>query len=568
MERMTLRHAHRFIIRRLANLRDVQRYAFGWIVLVLGLSVLAWWQGGIAASQYRTLVPTENGVYAEGVYGALDNLNPLFASTPAERAASRLLFASLLVRDNKNGLTGELVETWQADSEGRNYTVTLRPGVVWHDGVPLTADDVVFTFNLIKNADTRSPLYVSWRNIGVKKVNDRTVSFALPTPFAAFADSLTMGVVPRHILQDVRPSELRTAAYNRSPRVASGPFMFQDLRSADVRQESYLLRMAANPRYMLGQPKIDSFHLHAYKDRESLTGAFRMHEVASFADASIGQVNALGQGDFTQVNAPLFNGVYAFLRTNTPPLNDQKVRKALQLATNQQNIIAQLDNKVQPLDGPLLPGQLGYADKLRQSAPNIAHARALLDEAGWKINADGVRQKDGQQLRLQLITVSSGDYPTVAEELMAQWRQIGVEFDSLLIKAEDIQQNNIIPRAYDVLIYEIALGRDPDVYAYWHSSQANERGLNLSNYRSVQVDDALSSARTTLNPELRQAKYEAFTQRWLEDVPAISLYRPALLYVQNQSVVTFKSRPLVDATDRYVNVRYWAAGRDMMRPTR
>jgi peptide/nickel transport system substrate-binding protein len=150
---------------------------------------------------------------------------------------------------------------------------------------------------------------------------------------------------------------------------------------------------------------------------------------------------------------------------------------------------------------------------------------------------------------------------------MNQWARVGVTFDSQLVRPDDIQQNVIIPRAYDVLIYELAIGGDPDVYAYWHSSQANDRGFNLSEYKSAQADDALDSARSRSDPALRTAKYHTFTQRWLADVPAIGLYRPGLTYIQTKGITSFTSRNLTDPVDRYVNIRSWSASKVQMRPT-
>jgi peptide/nickel transport system substrate-binding protein len=570
MERVSLRHAHKFLVRRVSNLRDVRRHALSWVLLVALVSGIAVWQTNVSAAHYTAEVPAEAGIYTEGVFGAIDNLNPIFVATPAERSGSRLIFANLLDYDNKGDLVGELAERWWPEEDGKAYMVELRPNARWHDGQPVTADDIVFTFQLIKNADTRSPLYASWRNIGVKKIDPKTVRFGLPAPYAAFPTSLAIGMVPRHILQDIRPSELRTEPFNREPRVGSGPFTFQDLRAVDSAQQHYILRTAVNKDYVLGEPKLDGFQMHAYKDREDLAKAFRTQEVASVSDLTLTQLKNLGNtGNYTQIDAPIYSGVYAFLNTENPILGDSKVRRALQLATDTQAIVDLYDNSVEALEGPLLPGQLGYRAKTRQPKLNLARANQLLDEAGWKMAKDSTRRtKNGQSLRLQMATVSSGDYPAIVEELMNQWRKVGVEFEPNLVKAEEIQQNVILPRAYDVLIYEIVIGRDPDVYAYWHSSQATERGFNLSNYNSPTADDALDSARTRLDPALRDAKYAVFAQQWIDDAPAIGLYRPSLAYVQNNSVVTFQDHALVDPTDRYYNIRYWAAGRELLRPTR
>ena len=570
MERLSLRHAHRFIVRRLVNLREVRRHALGWLILVTMLSGVTIWQANVSASQYTATLPAEGGVYTEGVYGAVDNINPIFASTPAERSSSRLVFANLLVYDKQGDLVGELAQNWKMDDTGKVLTLTLKQNAKWHDGVNITADDVLFTFNLIKNADTRSPLYSSWRNIGVEKVDQHTIKFTLPTVYAAFANSLVVGVLPQHILKDVRPSELRTEPFNRAPTVGSGPFTFQALNAVDANRTHYVVRLAANKTYVLGAPKLDGFQLHAYKDREDLIKALRSQEVAGISDPTINQIGTLEPDRFKQINVPLDNGVFAFLKTDTEILKDIKVRQALQLATDHKAISEIFKGTVQPLDGPLLSGQLGYRADTRQPDLNLDRANQLLDEAGWVRNQTGKRVKNGQSLKLRLVSLSSGNYPAVAESVMGQWSKIGVEFDSSspLVRADDIQQNVIVPRAYDVLIYEIAIGHDPDVYAYWHSSQATERGFNLSDYKSPKVDDALDSARTRLEPALRDAKYRLFIQQWLQDVPAIGLYRPSLTYVQNEDVTSFSPHSLADPADRYYDVRYWSAGKAALRPTR
>lgn len=566
-ERKVLRHAHKFIVQRVSNLKAARRYAVGWLLLIGALVGLSIWQGGIASRHYSVPIAAEGGIYTEGVFGSLDNLNPILASSPAERSGSRLLFAQLLHYDDSGDLVGELAKSWEPEQEGKSYKVVLKDGAKWQDGQPITANDVVFTFDMIKNADTRSPLYGSWRNIIVEKIADMEVRFILPSPYAAFPNSLTVGILPRHILKDVRPSELRTADFNLRPSVVSGPFVFEELNII-APQSHYLLRAKANPQYVLGKPKLDGFHLHAYRDREDMVRGFRSQEVASMSDATTDQLRALPEASYIESDSLLFNGVFAFLNNSSDALNDTKVRQALQAATDQKALLEPFGDRVYPLTGPLLPGQLGFVADTRQPSLDLPKARKLLDEAGWPVGQDGVRQKDGRKLLLRLVTISSGDLPAVAEELMKQWEKIGVTFDSQLVKPEDIQQNVIVPRGYDVLIYEIALGRDPDVFAYWHSSQATERGLNLSDYKSNKVDEALETARNRLDPSQRDAKYRVFSQQWINDAPAIALYRTTLTYIQNKSVVSFTPHPLVNQADRYFSVRYWAAGRVEDRPTR
>ena len=570
LEGATLGHAHKFIVRRWKNLQEVRRMAGAWLLAIAALIVAAFWQTSQVASFYTSDVPAEGTTYTEGVVGVVDNLNPIFASTPAEKSVARLVFSSLFYQDQRSTPQPELVDHFTLDGTGKVYAMALRHDIRWQDGVPLTAKDVAYTFSVIKDADAHSQLYSSWRNITVEQVDDYTVRFTLPAPYTPFLNALTVGILPEHMLNKVRPSELRSHSFSRSPTVGSGPFIFRDVRTmGGAKNPQSIVRMDANADFVLGAPKLSHFQLHAYNNRDDLVNAFRTQEVAAISDESNEQLEELNtQKNAVRTDSPLFNAVYAFLQMDSPLLKDPKVRNALELATDQPALLKQFHNREQPVTGPLLSGQLGYDPALQQSPTDIESAKKLLDDAGWKLDQNGKRvNKDGQPLRLQLVTLSSGDFPAVAQTLMNQWAKIGVSFDSQLVKPDDIQQNVIIPRAYDVLIYELAIGSDPDVYAYWHSSQATDRGFNLSEYKSAQADDALDSARSRSDAALRIAKYRTFTQRWLADVPAVGLYRPNLTYIQTKGITSFQARNLGDPIERYGNVRYWSASKAQMRPT-
>jgi peptide/nickel transport system substrate-binding protein len=569
LEKKTSRHAKRFIVSRWHNLQEVRQHAVGWVVLILALSLATFWQSTQLAQFYTVEAPIKGTTYTEGVFGAVENLNPIFASTPAERSASRLLFANLLGYDDRNHLVGELAQSWSTDETGRIYTLTLRADARWHDGVPITSQDIMFTFAAIKNAETKSPLYTSWRNITVEKVDARTVRFVLPAPYAPFPNSLVVGLIPEHVLGKLQASELRNNGYNHGPMVASGPFMLQDVHAVDVSRGHYVIRMSPNREYFRGAPKLNAYNLHSYADHEQLLSAFRTQEVSAVSDLTTQQINSLGTSNDTQhTESPLYNAVYAFLKTSNPILQDVKVRQALELATDQSQFVKKLADRVSPATGPLLSGQLGYRPDAKQAPYNLDRAAQLLDEAGWKIGQDGKRTKGGLPLQLQLVTVSSGDYPMVAQELMNQWVKLGVSFNAQQVRADDFQQNILVPRAYDVLIYEIAIGHDPDVFAYWHSSQATDHGFNLSDYKSAKADELLDGARGRLDPALREAKYRGFVQQWVADVPAVGLYRSSLSYVQTKHVTSFQPRSLVDQTNRYYSVLEWSSGKSLLRPTR
>jgi peptide/nickel transport system substrate-binding protein len=160
------------------------------------------------------------------------------------------------------------------------------------------------------------------------------------------------------------------------------------------------------------------------------------------------------------------------------------------------------------------------------------------------------------------VSRQDGDYPAILEQLSKYWRAIGVDVRTQLVPAQTIEGNVLIPRAYDVLLYELELGADPDVYAYWHSSQARPNARNLANYKSGIADDVLTSARARSETDLRDAKYRTFVDQWIKDAPAIALYQPTLHYVAREDVRTISPNSSIpDAVGRYRAVEFWTVNR-------
>lgn len=566
IESATMKHAHRFIIRRLDNVRDVRRHTLAWLalmILLIGLSVV---HLSIYQNTFSKVAPVEGGVYAEGVIGSLDTMNPLFASTSAERAASKLMFASLLSYDRKNTLRGELAETWLSEDDGRTFTVTLRQNLRWHDGEPLTIDDVMYTISLMKNPRVNSTLSRNWIDVTAAKKNDRQIVFTLPAAYAPFPHALTFGIVPKHILSQTPVERLRESTFNRDP-IGSGPFEFRNLQIINQDASRLVVYMNANADYVLGKPKLERFQLHTYKDQAQLKQGFLTDEVNAAADLTSEDMRSIltARSDAVVSKALIDNGVFAIFNNNGAILRDPVVRAALQEATNRPEIIQKLHGYGALMEGPLTRDHIPAAAK--QATYNLEAAAQKLQAAGWTLSG-GVRQKAGVPLTLTVVAPKSGDYQVVVQALTNQWRKIGVDVKLEQVSPASIQQNVLVPRAYDVLIYELAIGADPDVFAYWHSSQTGALGFNLANYASPVSDDALSSARGRLDMTLRDAKYEAFTQQWLKDVPAIALYQPRMHYVTDDTVRSTTSQTVLsEATSRYRAVEYWTVDRDRVSNT-
>lgn len=578
-EGATMRHAHKFIVGRLDNMRDVRRHIVGWLLFVGAMIALVGIQFMWYQQSYMTTAPTAGGTYAEASLGPIDTLNPLYAASNAEVAAGHLLFSSLYTYDESGHLRGDLAKNIQIDETGTVYTVKIRPDAVWHDGKHLTANDVAFTVNLIKNPATRSPLRSNWQDVAVKALDETTLRFELPASYAAFTHALTFAVLPDHILGKVEPSAIRENVFSRSP-VGSGPFSFRLLQTIGTSAHQ-AVQMSAYDGYYKGTPLINRFEVHAYDSQASIVKALKTGQVNAAADLSSMDVTRVDTSNYTVTSRPVNGGVYALLNVDSPILKDKVVRQALQLGTDTAKIRSGLQEKISStgqakngvkditldkpaLELPFIRGQLTGDDVPRPPAYDQARAAALLDSAGWKLAGGGVRKNSaGQVLTLNLATTKNASYEKTLEILIGQWRQLGISINTNIVDTADRSSNFIQtilqPRNYDVLLYELAIGADPDVYAYWHSSQANQNGYNFSNYKNGVADASLASARSRVESDLRNVKYKAFAKQWIDDVPAIGLYQSVAEYVASKKVQTIKAdATLVSADDRYANVLYWS----------
>jgi peptide/nickel transport system substrate-binding protein len=580
-EGATIRHAHKFIIGRLDNIRDVRRHILGWLALValmimiVGIQLL-WFQ-----QSYRTSAPARGGTYAEASLGPIDTLNPLYASSNAEVAASHLLFSSLYTYDKTGHLQTDLAKSVEMDATGTVYTVKIRPDALWHDDLHVTANDIAFTVNLIKNPSARSPLRSNWQDVMVKAIDDTTVQFQLPASYAAFAHALTFAVLPEHILGKVEPSAIRENVFSRAP-VGSGPFSFKLLQTVGTTTHR-TVHMSAFEDYYKGMPLINRFEVHAYNEQRDIVRAVKTGQVNAAADLSSADIVQVDTKKYTVTSRPVNAGVYALLNADSPILKDKVVRQALQIATDAQAIRKGLevtlpsssakDSKegqhlTKPaLDLPFVKGQLAGADIPVRPAFDILKAGQLLDSAGWKMSGSVRKNDAGQVLALNVATTKNANYEKSLEILAGQWRQLGITVNTNIIDTNDPSSNFVQdvlqPRSYDVLLYELAIGADPDVYAYWHSSQASQNGYNFSNYRNPVADAALASARSRIESDLRNVKYKAFAKQWLEDVPAIGLYQSVAEYVASKKVQTIQpDTTLVSSNERYADILYWSVAEE------
>lgn len=551
----------RYVLRRVSRLMTVRRFVLTWVALLALILVALFVQSRQLLPYYQEVRAVPGGTFREGVLGSFTNANPLYASGSVDGAVSKLVFSSLFKYDEFNVLVGDLATHYEVDEEGTTYTVYLRDDVYWHDGEHFTAEDVVFTYQTISNPDARSPLFSSWRDTTVEAVDDYTVTFQLPSPFVAFSLAMTNGIVPQHVLEQESPSQLRSSTFNSVSPVGTGPFEWDTLEVVGLAQDDREERIAldAYADYHGGQPKLDRFIVRTFRSEDRLVDSFIERDVDAIAGLDSYAHEELIEGDYSRYAVPLTGQVGVFFKTNTSVLAERDIRQALVHAIDRGAVLEKIDGPVIKTDSPLLPIHQGYDQEITQLPYDRERATELLDEAGWQMGEAGVRFKDGQELSFSLVVINSAETRTATQSLQQQWSEIGVEVD-VTLQDEDDLRTTIANHDFMALMHGISIGSDPDVFAFWHSSQADilaDDRLNFSEYSSDVADAALESGRTRSDDELRSVKYKPFLEAWREDAPALMLYQPRFIYVAHNDIYGFEPILMNASTDRMYSAHEW-----------
>lgn len=514
------------------------------LVKICALVVLAnaVYLGIVFFQKHIELLPVAGGEYIEGAVGYPENVNPLYAANrDIDADLARLVYSSLLKYDGEGRLVNDLAENIQIEN-GKEYKVALRHGVKWQTGGELAADDVLFTFNLIQNSDYRSSLRSSFIGVTAEKIDDYTVKFVLSEPYAPFPELLTFGIMPKGAWQDIGPGSAAIADLNLKP-VGSGPYRFKSLvktREGDLKE----YRLEINENYYGTKPYIKNITFIFFVNYQEAVRAFNDNKVMSLSYLpfeSRKDILAKNSVRFNELARPQVVSLF-FNSAKNKTLAEKDVRVALAAALDKKSILENiLDGTYRLADGPLPDTSSAYN-------PNVT--RYNYDPA---LAATTIKAKP---LRTVLTVVGAGSNVALAEKIKDYWRTAGIEVSIRIISGDEVS-TVIKNRDFEIFLYGEEIGGDPDVYAFWHSSQASTAGFNLSGYSNVEVDKLLAEARVETDSETRKAKYQKFQEIITADLPAIFLYYPTYTYIQSGRLSGFSGTAVIEPSDRWSGVSDW-----------
>ncbi len=508
---------------------------------------------GLLIFQSATVeAPAASPRYIEGIVGQPVAVNPILAGiNDADRDLIRLLFSDLI------GLAKE----YKSSNDNRTWNIVLKDNLRWSDGKPLTADDVVFTLDAIQSSESRSPLSVSWQGVVINRISEREVEFTLRTPYAFFADNLKeLIVIPKHIWGAIPSANFRLSEFNLKP-TGSGPYAFV---SFEKRNDGFITayHLATNPYFSGEAPFIKNFTIKFFQNPSELITSFNSRQIDGFSGLNPKDIPELKLGKTVlEKSMPRYYAI--FLNRNIPGLDEKDVVLAINSAINRKEIIENVfAGKALEVNQPVLPILEGY-DKENDPAVEFSPEKSagILDKAGWKLNADNVREKKtGKQvnsLEFSLVVPQSQPLMETADIVRKNLSAIGIKLNLITLNAADISNEIIKTRNYQMILFGNILKQNPDLFSFWHSSERFYPGLNLSLYENKKVDGLLEQVRKESDPAKRAAALSQIQKMISEDMPAIFLYSPKYLYAAPSHFGGFEEPAISVPSDRFRNVNKW-----------
>lgn len=540
-------------------------------------------------------IPKSGGTYIEGVVGTPQYINPiLLQNNDVDRDLSRLIYSGLVTYDRNMNIVGDLAESYEISPDQKTYTFHLRKGVKWHDGEPFTAQDVIFTVTKIQDPNLRSPLFKSFRDVKVEQKDDFTVNFVLLKPFSPFIDLMTTGILPEHAWQDVSVEHFGLDQKNVKP-IGTGPWKYKALqRAGDGMIRSYT--MAKNDDYYGSKSYINTMTFKFYPDTPSVIQALKNRNVNGISYLPRDLRSKLEQDKdlkYYTFNVPQNTALF-FNQSANADLQSKAVRQALALAIDKNRLVGEvLGGEGRVIDAPILPGFLGYSEGVKKYPLDYDRAGSLLEAAGWKKDEKGLWYRDEKveqdvapdknaaktvdpkkptppakpkteivtqkhYLTVTITAVNSDDQSKTATLVKEMWAKLGVSSDVILIDSTRIKSDVIDARDYQALLYGEIIGADPDLYPFWHSSQARAPGLNLAVFSNKDADQLLEQGRAVSDPKKRVELYMKLQDILAEEVPAIFLYNPSYNYVVKSSIKGINDqKQIVYPSDRFADIADW-----------
>lgn len=508
---------------------------------------------GIRFIESTRTVPAAGGEYVEGFLGQPAYVNPVIASTEADRGLVRLVFSNVT----------DLALTVEPSDDGRTWKVRLKENLRWQDNEKLTSDDVIFTVQKIQDGATASPLQNAWQGVAAQRLSELEVQFSLINSYAFFRDTLkNLYILPKHLFADVPPSNWRLSDYNLKP-VGSGPYAFS---AYEKRPDGFIYsyKLVSAETYFGEKPLIERFTFQFFPKRADAIKNFNSGQIDALAGLASDELAEIKRPYETfGFRLPDYYAVF-FNQNKNISLKDPAVRAALrEVVDRAQLVTAVLGGHGKAALGPIPEGTPYFNGDLLadQASSSLEIAGPTLDAAGWKMNADGFREKTVNKsvipLEFTLVVPQIGFLTKTAELLRNVWQKIGVKVNLDAALPEEITRATIKNRDYEALIFGSVLNKNFDLFSFWHSSERFYPGLNLALYNNKRADTLIEAIRQNADEDKRAEQVRELQKIIADDAPALFLYSPDYLYVASKNLRGLEAGLIGEPSERFISANKW-----------
>ena len=518
--------------------------------------------------------PATGGIYREGLVGKIQRLNPLLTwYNDVDEDVCRLIFSSLITNDTRGNPIGDLAIDWGISADGTIYNFAINPEAKWHDGQSVTADDVIFTYELLKNGNGYIPndILRFWEGVTINPVNSGTLQFVLQEAYAPFLDYLNVGILPRHIYGGMSFEEMVDSKINIQP-IGSGPFRLKELVQENGEIKGVTLENNAG--YYGKKPYLDEIQFTYYSDSGLAYQAYQQDLIDGISYISGDVLNrVLNDENINLYTArrPVQSMIFFNLdNRNVEFFQSAQVRKALAMSINRERIVSQiLGGQAIIANSPILYGNWAYTSETAPIEYNPSRAIEMLVKEGYilaseqeKIRTKEITSVDGKTERKALsftLTYPDDDVHRKIVELI----QDDLAKVNVLVNVEyvpyEMLVNTILPdRNYEAVLLDLNLSRypDPDPYPFWDQTQISS-GQNYTQWNNKTISQYLETARVETDRAERARLYKNFQILFMEELPALPIYNPVYNYPVSQKVSGVSIGPIYKSSDRFLNISDW-----------
>lgn len=508
-------------------------------------------------NQFLVSVPIDGGTLTEGIVGTPRFVNPVLANSDADKDLTKLIFSGLTKRDNTGKIVPDLAESFTISPDGLNYTFVLKNDLYFHDGSILTSKDVLYTIHQIQNTD--SPLRINWEGVTIEAIDERTVLFNLKKSYASFIENTTVGILPSYLWAGITESEFGYSSLN-TKAVGSGPFQIKKvINDASGLPKTYELK--PNKNYASGTARISKLILNFYSNNKDLITAYKKGDVDQISAVSPVFAQDLERSGSIVAQIPLTRVFGLYFNPNQSQIfTDKNVIKAFEKAINKKEILEKV--------------LLGYGKEIDSGIPqnltgseiqttyNPSEAIAILTKDGWVKGEDGimVKSKDKKTSLKLSFSITTGDAPELsvaAKMIKEDLEKIGASVDVKIYETGTLNQEIIKNRNYDAIFFGQIINRESDLYAFWHSSQRKDPGLNIASYTNPDVDKLLEASLVSTDDTIRSDKFKSIDKIMRSDSNAIFIYSPNFIYITKKSLTMPMQSYITSSYDRFSSINEW-----------